>query len=197
VNFSAKFVAAVKVAAQLLPVTSALAQWLSEIETSRMVERLERLEDPLARYGPRVHELSQTLYSLIRGQQQDVPTTHLDWTPELKPFIKELRHLEADGLLVGSHALGLGGEFRAGFRLNPGFIVYLALLHAESEESEKLIQILDDAKHPLNGVDVKKSVNLPLTVIDSYFEEYENRGQGFKSNTIGSSLYLPKGDPPS
>ncbi|HEY4257967.1 MAG TPA: hypothetical protein VGM66_12195 [Candidatus Udaeobacter sp.] len=47
------FVPAVKIAAQALPGTAALSQWLDEIATSRIVERLDRLEDPLTKYsGP-------------------------------------------------------------------------------------------------------------------------------------------------
>jgi hypothetical protein len=190
-RFSHNFVAAVKVAAQLLPVTSALAQWLNEIETSRIIERLDQLEDPLTNYGPGAKELSQILYSLI--QAQHVPTIHLDWSSKLAPLIKELRYFEADGLVTGSHAIT--GEFEAGLRLNSGFIVYLALLYGKREEIERLVDLLNDAKEPLDGIEVEKSINLPLTVIDSFFREYENQGQGFKSKTIGTSTYLPKPGP--
>jgi hypothetical protein len=86
---SQKLVAAVRVVAQLLPTTSALAQWLNEIETSRILERLDKLEDPLTRYGRGAKELSRKLYALVEAQAQDVPTTHVDYTPDLKPFIKE------------------------------------------------------------------------------------------------------------
>ena len=192
-GFSQNFVSAVKIAAQLLPVTSALAQWLSEIETSRMIERLDRLEDPLTKYGPRAKDLSQILYSLIQAQAQDVPTTHVDWSSTLAPLIKDLRYFEADGLVAGSHAIT--EEFKAGLRLNPGFIVYLALLYGDREATEKLVQLLNDAKEPIDGIALKKSINLPLTVIDAFFREYENRGQGFKSKTIGTSTYLPKPAP--
>jgi hypothetical protein len=189
-GFSQNFVSAVKIAAQLLPVTSALAQSLSEIETSRMIERLDRLEDPLVKYGPQAKELSQILFALIQAQAQDVPTTHLDWSSKLAPLIKELRHFEADELVTGSHAIT--GEFQGGLRVNPGFAVYLALLHGDREATEKLVQLLNDAKEPVDGIALKKSINLPLTVIDASFQEYENRGQGFKSKTIGTSTYLPK-----
>jgi hypothetical protein len=194
-GFSRYFLSAVRIAAQLLPVTSALARWLSEIETSRLVERLDRLDDPLIKYGLGAKNLSQILYSLVQSQPQDIPTTHVDWTPELAPLIKELRHFEADGLITGSHAVT--GEFKAGLRLNRGFIVYLALIHRERRECEKLVQLLENAKGPLNGRDLKKSINLPLTVIDAFFQEYENMGQGFKSKEIGSSTYIPKPEPRS
>ena len=112
---------------------------------------------------------------------------------ELAPFIKELRYFEADGLISGSHTVT--GEFKAGLRLNPGFVVYLALISADHPTCEKLVQLIEDAKHPLNGRDLTKSTNLPLTVVDAFFRHYENMGQGFKSKEIGSSTYLPKPDP--
>ena len=192
-GFSQHFVSAVKIAAQLLPVTSALAQWLGEIETSRLVDRLDRLEDPLTKYGPRAKELSQVLYSLVELQPQDIPTTHLDWTPELAPFIKELRYVESDGLISGSHTVSR--EFEAGLRMNPGFIVYLALICGSRRECEKLVQLIEDAKQPLNGRNLAKLIELPLTVIDTFFRQYENMGQGYKSQQIGSSTYIPKQQP--
>lgn len=191
---SQEFVAAVRVAAQLLPITSALAQWLNEIETSRILERLEKLEDPLTRYGPKARELSKKLCALVESQPQDVPTTHVEYTADLAQFIKELRRFEADALVTGSHAMT--EEFAAGLRLTPGLVVYLALLYGNRESIEKLIDLLDHAKEPLDGIQVRKSINLPLTVINSFFQEYENRGQGFTSKTIGSSMYLPKPNPP-
>ena len=172
-----------KVAAQLLPLTSALAQWLNEIETSRLFERLDRLENPLAKYGARARELSQLLYSLVELQPQDIPMTHLDWNPELAPLIKELRLLEADELISGSHTVT--GEFEVGLRINSGFIVYLALINGKQRECEKLVELLEEGKEPLDGQHLKKSINLPITVIDAFFQEYENMGQGFKSKEIG------------
>ncbi|HEY3930127.1 MAG TPA: hypothetical protein VGL89_17275, partial [Candidatus Koribacter sp.] len=109
------FVPAIKIAAQVLPATAALSQWLDEIATSRIVERLDHLEDPLTKYGirPRIKKLTIELYSLLQKQSQDVPTTHFDWVPQLDEFKKEMRHLEAD---EGSHRVGPGGEFGVGFR---------------------------------------------------------------------------------
>lgn len=189
-----KFVSAVKIAAQIFLPTQILAQWLSEIETAQIVERLDRLEDPLANYGPQAKQLSKLLYSLVQAQSQELPaTTHLDWTPKLEPFIKELRAFEAAGLLTGSHAMGRGGEFvRGGFRLSPPFIVYLAVLYDDRAKIAKLVEILDDAKGHLIGKEVQKSVMLPLTVIDAFFSDYAKRGQGHKSGNVGESLYMPK-----
>jgi hypothetical protein len=195
-----KFLAAVRIALQLLPGGSALAQAISEWEAVRVNTRLEQLEkgfldrivEPLAKYGPRAKELSAILYSLIQTQPQDIPTTHLSWNPALEPFKKELRYMDADELLRGSHALGVGGEYKAGFRLNRGFIVYLALVHDDREMIEKLTDALDAAIAPLNGRELQKTIELPLTVIDSFFDDYVNRGQGLKSKAIGSSLYIPK-----
>lgn len=50
---------------------------------------------------------------------------------------------------------------------------------------------IDDAVAPVNGFDLQRSTDLPLMVINALFADFERRGQGVKSNTIGESLYLP------
>jgi hypothetical protein len=188
------FVPAVKIAAQALPGTAALSQWLDEIATSRIVERLDRLEDPLTKYGPspRVKKLTGEFYSLLEKQSQDVPTTHLDWTPQFDDFKKEMRHLEADGLLYGSHHLGPAGEFGAGFRLSRGFIVLLTVLHGNRTEISKLVETIETAGTQLDGKQLLQQISLPLTVIDTFFTKYAEQGQGFKSEQVGASIYIPK-----
>jgi hypothetical protein len=186
-----RFVSAVKIAAQVLPVTSALAQWISEIETSKIVGRLDRLEDPLAKYGDRINELTKELYSFVEKQPQDVPSTHLDWKPQLESFKKEILYLEADGLLTGSHRLESGGEFGMGFRLFPGFIALLAVLHADRTEINKLVETIEDARTALNGKELRQTINLPLAVIDAFFTKYSEQGQGLKPGERGTSIYIP------
>jgi hypothetical protein len=186
-----RFVAAVKIAAQLLPVTSALAQWLSEIEASNVDERLAKLENPLSKYGDRIGDLTKELYSMLEQQPQDIATTHLDWSTRLEPFKKELRHLEAEGLLTGSHCLGPGGEFGAGLRLNHGLIVLLALHHGDHDAVSSLTEAIETTQIQLNGKKIREQINLPLTVIDAFFSGYAGRGQGLKSREIGASAYIP------
>lgn len=189
-----KFVSVVKIAAQSLPVTAALSQLLDEIDSGKIKARLARLEDPLANHGPRAKELTKALYWLIQAQPQDHPSDHIDWSPELEPFIKELRHFESCGFLTGSHAMGPGGVFKVGFRLNnAAFIILLALTFDDPQENARLAEIVDGTKTPLNAVELRKSVHLPLLVIDAYFDSYAERGQGHKSGEVGRSVYLPMG----
>ncbi len=136
------------------------------------------------------------LYSLVQAQPQELPaTTHLDWNPILTPFLKELRSFAAADFLTGSHTIGPGGEFGAGFRLKPAFIVKLAVLHDDRTEISKLTEALDHATNQLVGSELRKSINLPITVIDAFFTDYEQRGQGYKSGQIGESVYIPKARP--
>jgi hypothetical protein len=185
-----KFSAILKIAAQAFPVTAALAQWLSEIE-GEVDARLARLEDPLAKYGPGARELCRILYSLVRAQPQDVATNHLDWTAALHPFVKEMRHFEADGLLAGSHRIGTAGAFAQGFRLGPAFTVYLATLHEDPTKLGAIAGKIESATEQIDGFALQQSTGVPLTVINALFTEYAARGQGVKSQTIGSSIYIP------
>jgi hypothetical protein len=186
------FVSAVKIAAQAFPLTSPLSQWLDEIETSRIVGRLDRLEDPLSNYGNRAKDLTKILYSLIQAQPQDIPSSHLDWDCQLEPLKKEMRHFEAAGFLTGAHSIGSGGEFSHGFRLSPGFMVLLTVLHGDRAEISKLVETIENTKTDLRGVKLRETINLPITAIDAFFTKYEEQGQGFKSKEVGSSTYIPK-----
>ncbi|HEV2047116.1 MAG TPA: hypothetical protein VGQ95_11020 [Chthoniobacterales bacterium] len=154
--------------------------------------RTEVSHRPLRHSSSQREELEETLYSLVKKQSQDHPTTHIEFAPALKPFIKELRRYEAAGAITGSHALGVDGEFAAGLRIKSAFLVELARLNEDPKEIAKLEEIIECAKGPLNGLELRKSVCLPLTVIDAFFNEYEAQGQGLKSKEIGSSLYIPK-----
>ena len=109
----------------------------------------------------------------------------------LKPFIGELRRYEAAGALTGSHALGVDGEFRGGLRLKSAFVVHLAHSNEDPGKIANLTRTIDQATVPLNGFALHRSVQLPLTVVDAFFNEYEAQGHGLKSKEIGSSLYSP------
>jgi hypothetical protein len=189
VKLSNKFISAVKIAAQAFPpFAPMLAQWISELESVTINERLNRLEDPLAKYGPRAKELVRVLYRLIQAQKY--PTTRLDITPELKPFVRELNYFEADGLLIGSHTID--GDYKEGLRLtNAAFIVYLAVLNEDEAKITKISEIMDEVTKPLNGAKIGKSIDLPLIVINAFFKKYEEMGQGLVSNEVGSSVYSP------
>jgi hypothetical protein len=151
-SFWEKFVAAVKISGQMLPCTAMLSQWLDEIDTGRMKARLDRLEDPLAKYGPKARELMRVLYAIIRAQ--DHPTTSVEWTSALDPFRKELRYLEAAGFLDGDHAVT--GEFAKGLRLsNAGFIIDLALLYDDPAKVIKVNETIENSKSRLNGIDLE------------------------------------------
>jgi hypothetical protein len=191
VKLSDKFISAVKIAAQAfvpLPLGPMLAQWISDLQSAPLNERLDRLEDPLAKYGPRAKDLARVLYRSI--QIQEHPTTHLDITPELKRFVRELNHFEADGLVTGLHAIN--GDYKEGLRLtNSAFIVYLAVLNETEAKIVKISEIMDEATTPLSGVEIRKSIDLPLTVINAFFRKYEEMGQGVTSNEVGGSSYTP------
>lgn len=152
----------------------------------------EAPDRPIRQSSSERKELEKLLYSLIKAQPQDHPTTHIDFAPSLKPFIKELRRHEAAGAITGSHTIGADGEFSAGLRLKSSFLVELARLNEDPNTLAKLEELIESAKEPLNGIELRKSVRLPLTIIDAFFNEYEAQGQGLKSREIGSSLYIPK-----
>jgi hypothetical protein len=184
-----KFVSAVKVAAQVTPLTAMMSQALDEIDSARVKARLDRLEDPLAQYGPRTKNLMTQLYSKVKAQ--GCATTRIEWDPVFAPFRKELRQLEAAGFLEGRHAVT--GEFAEGLRLsNPGFIIDLALLFDDPAKSAKLNEIIDGAKQRLSGRELAVAIGLPLTVINAFFQQYQRLGLGITSAAIGEFHYIPR-----
>jgi hypothetical protein len=186
-----KFSAVLKIAAQAFPLTGVLAQWLSEIEAAEIEARVAHLEDPLADYGPNARELCRVLYAMVKALPQDRVTNHVDWTPELQPFMKVLRHFDADRLVIGSHAMGSGGAFAAGFRITAPFAVYLATLHEDPATLAGVMARINDAVDSVSGFELQRSTGLPLMVVDALFADFERRGQGVTSKTIGASVYIP------
>ena len=167
-SIAEKFVSAVKIAAQVMPFTAMMSQALDDIETGRIKARLDRLGDPLAKYGSRTKELMAGLYSKV--QAGDYASTVIDWDPAFDSFGKELRELAAAGFLQAQHVVG--AQSAKGIRLtNPGFIIDLALLFDNPAKSAKLNEMIDKSKQPLEGRQLAAAVELPVTVVNAFFKK--------------------------
>lgn len=139
--------------------------------------------------GPRGVELSELLYSKI--QSQDVLSMAFDWCDPFLPFARELRELEASGVLNSRAMVDKTNEFKEGFRLDPIFVAYLGQRYADPREMRKLTNAIENADEQLNGLKLRTWIDVPVVVIHSFFKLYEAKGQGIVSETVGESIYIP------
>ena len=187
-SWDQKVLSVVKIAWRIVPFTAMLSGWLREIQLHGLIATPDAAGDPFAKYGPRARDLMRELYSLIRAQKHS--TTAIEWSDAFYGFRDELWSFEEAAFLKGRHMPR--APFGEGLRLsNAGFIIDLALLCDDPVKSIKLNEILEGSKERLNGGSLSDSIGLPLVVINAFFRQYEQKGQGITSKTIGESHYIP------
>jgi len=182
------FFSFVKVAGASFPVTSSFVQFLSEIESREMLERIHRLEDPISGLHPDINTLSELLYDAIRTTDD----SHFEFKDEVyDKFSRALACLQSEGLIKGHHSLG--GKYTAGLSIaDPSYIIYMCALFEDAEKMERLYQYVDDCSIgiSLNGKDIKETIGLPLPVIRAAFQIFEAKGYGICSREVGSVVYI-------
>ena len=178
----------VKIAGASFPLASSLVQFLAEVDSKALIERVERLEDPVSCIHDDVPELSRLIYRKLKVET----LTKLDFDDEFyKKYSRALATLESHGFIKGVHALGK--KYAAGIRLvDPSYIMYLCALEEDSEKMESLMKVVDGCKvgQWLDGNRIQ--IELPLPVIQAVFDIYESQGFGLCSREIGSCNYMGK-----
>jgi hypothetical protein len=171
-----------------IPFGGVAVQISAEIDGHRVQERLRRLEDPISAIHPDVREVSELIYGALGSSD----TSSIELSDEqLTRYSRVLAMLDAQGLINGSHAVGK--SFAAGFRLtNPSYVLYMAALFEEPKAMEQLVQRVDSSQRGtwLKGPDLAAEYSLPLQVVKSVFQLYEQRGLGLMSKELGTVNYV-------
>lgn len=179
-----------KIAGASFPVASSIVQFLAEAESKALMERMDRLEDPVSCIHDDVPELSRLIYRKLKLEK----LAKLDFDDEFyKKYSRALAALESHGFIQGGHALGK--KYAAGIRLvDPSYIMYLCALEEDGKKMESLIKVVKDCEVGkwLYGENIQTSINLPLRVIKAVFDIYESKGYGLCSKEIGSTKYMGK-----
>lgn len=179
-----------KILVSMIPGSAPLLQVVSEFEAASVAKRLDKLEDPLARFGPDVDHLCPLLYAAVRRIER--VTNLVSWSDDFLPYLKLLNRLEAHGFVEGSPVLFNRNPFERGIRLSPRFVVHLATYYGDASLCAELADGMESLESGVTGQRIQEQVPLPLMVIDAFFSVYEGEGQGMKSKEPGSSYYIPR-----
>lgn len=180
----------VRVVGSSFPATSWLVQLQAEINSKELLERLDKLEDPISYLHKDVPELSRLIYQKLKLVNSD--SVRLTFNDEFyNKYDRALATLESQGYIKGGHIQGK--KYAVGIRLvDPSYIMYLCVLEEDGEKMSSLIKVVDNCKNGecLDGNKIQKSIDLPLPVIKAVFNMYELKGYGWCSKEIGSIRYM-------
>jgi hypothetical protein len=182
------FIKIVRIAGASFPGASSLVQLQSEIDSQAMANRLEELSDPISYLHEDVPEVSKLIYKNLRDKDSSI----LDFSEEFyRKFSRPLTALESIGLISKNGVIG--SRIPCGINLiDPSFILYMCNLAEDPHKMQAITDIVDSCELGLwlDGVQLKDSIKLPVTVIRAVFEVYESKGYGIMSKTIGTCQYL-------
>jgi hypothetical protein len=172
------------------PGASSLVQLNSEIESSKVKERLERIEDPISSLHPDVRDVSSKIYQAVKSSNSNA----LDFDDEFySSSSRPLAALEAYGAIRGEHALTK--RYACGVRItSPTYMLYMAALFESDGNMSKLIHAVDTCEPGkwINGDTLASQLSLPSPLVRSVFEIYRDKGYGLLSGEIGSNRYMAK-----
>lgn len=172
------------------PGAASLVQLNSEIESSNVRERLDRLEDPISSLHPDVPDVSSKIYQAVKSSNSNA----VDFGDEFYSSSRRpLAALEAYGAIRGEHALSK--QFACGVRVtSPTYMLYMAALFESSESMSKLISTVDACEPGkwLDGDSIASELSLPSPLVRSVFEIYRDKGYGLLSGELGSNKYMAK-----
>jgi hypothetical protein len=172
------------------PGAASLVQLNSEIESSKIKERLEHLEDPISSLHPDVRELSSKIYEAVKGSNSNALTFDNSFYQNSR---RPLAALEAYGAIRGEHALSK--RYACGIRItSPVYMLYMAALFESGKSMSKLIHVVDTCEPGkwLDGNAIALDLCLPSPLVRSVFEIYRDKGYGLLSGEIGSNKYMAK-----
>ncbi|MEA2039507.1 MAG: hypothetical protein U9N82_06705 [Thermodesulfobacteriota bacterium] len=184
------FFSIIRVAGASFPVSSSLVQLQSEIDSKALLERVQKLEDPVSVLHDDVPALAKAIYHKLKSQD----STKLLFDDEFySKYSRSLAILETQGFIKGRHAVG--DKYMSDIRLcDPSFIMYLCAIGEDKSRMEDLLKIVDSCEVGkwLDGKHIKSDIELPLPVIKAVFDIYESKGYGQCSKTIGAVRYMGK-----
>ena len=166
------------------PVTASFVQFQSELDSDKMDNRIKRIEDPVSNLHSDIQCVSKKIYDLIKKTEQENITFDDEF---VEKFGRSLAILEKNGFIKGNHAIG---KCWAGsiYLSDPSYVLYLCKLSESEKKMNSLFRLLEGSKpgDSFDGVDIQKTIDLPIPVIKAFFRVYQSMGYGFCSKTIGT-----------
>ena len=175
----------VRIAGASFPGSASFVQLQGEIETKKILNRVQQLEDPISFLHEKAPEVSKRLYEKMKAEDSNLVEFEREFYEQ---YSRPLAALESQGLIRGNH--GLDNSYSAGILfIDPSYIMYMCALCEDPTKMETLFKLVDECK-PRGFIDGKKTgIDLPLPAIEAVFQIFESKGYGLYDQTIGVSHY--------
>ena len=161
------FLKVVRVAGVNFPGAASLVQLQAELDSSTMISRLEKLEDPISYLHEDVSEVAKSIYEGMKSSD----SVKLNFADEFYiQYSRPLAALESAGLISKNGVLG--SRIQRGINLiDPSFIMYMCNLAEDQRKMQEIIDIVNRCEVGiwLNGDELKESIGLPKYVIRAVF----------------------------
>lgn len=180
----------IRIAGVNFPVAASFVQLQAELNSDKIADRLQKLEDPISFLHEDVPSVSREIYQTLVSQDSE----SLIFNDKFyEKYRRSLAALNERSFISLSEAVGV--KVPLGIRVtDPSYMLYLCVLFEDKIKMEKLINQVDNCQPGqwLDGQFIKNDIGLPEPVIRAVFEMYEAKGYGLLSKTIGTCKYMGK-----
>ena len=180
----------IRIAGVAFPVASSLVQWQAEISSKDLLERIQKLEDPVSFLHEDIPKLSKLIYQSLRENESPVLSFEDEFYDQ---YSRALAALESKGYIESTHCLGNRHPVNV-FLCDASYIMYICALAEDKSKMARLFSLVDSCTVGtwLDGKTIKLENDLPLPVIQAMFDIFESKGIGYRSKEIGSAMYYAK-----
>ncbi len=177
----------VRIAGACNPASAVLLQFQSEMDSIAVNKRLDSLQDPISSIHDSSYDLCKCLYDgLVTGEPNI-----LDFSKEsCINFSRPLAMFETKRYLKRNMVLGY--KYATEIELtDPSFALYLGRKFANQISISELYDLVENCEvgESIDGIQLSNSLNLPLILVRSLFQIYQENGLGLLSNESGTCNY--------
>lgn len=177
----------IRVVGTFNPLTAALVQLQSELDSTALDERVKRLENPLRSLHPDLPDVVRVVYDALKASNDYSFKISDD---SYKKYRRCFALLEQHNYLESAHRLGSLVPLNTRIS-NPHFLLYLCAMVEDRAKMDALLARTESAPQgsSLDGKAIAQDLSLPLPVVRAVFEIFAERGLGFCSREIGRVSY--------
>lgn len=182
------FLSIVKIAGASFPVANSCIQAISEIESVRLDDRIQKFEDSIRNMHKDMFDLCKYIYQTMQLER------YMNFKIAILQFDNAFysKFAQPLAILISKNIIKSNKRFRTGITLiDPTFIMYLCKCFAPEHAMTLLTQKVTSCKNneSLGGIEIQKELKLPLSVIQAVFEIYTSKGYGDYSKSLNLVQY--------
>ncbi|MDO9048185.1 MAG: hypothetical protein Q7U66_10675 [Methylobacter sp.] len=180
----------IRIAGVAFPVASSLVQWQAELSSKDVLERVQKLEDPVSFLHEDIPELSKLIYQSLKENESPI----LSFDDEFyDKYSRSLAVIKSQGYIESTTCFGNRHPVNI-FLCDASYIMYMCALAEDKSKMARLFDLVDSCTvgTRLDGNIIKNEIDLPLPVIQAMFDIFESKGIGYRSKEVGSAMYYAK-----